>query len=512
MKIFLTILFYCLQYTLYALTVSIGNDREIPVSTYDLVNGLQSVPLTSTVNSSSAITSYSWTLDFNGSNSYLDDNLTPSASFSNARAANTNFLTRPYLGSYRIVLTVQNSAGESASSTINLRIGEGLTGGKKNYYFYLLGGTYSYALARDGQPHDANQYFLPHTFVSATYPQNVWDNERDGNSQPTFNMYSRVMVTTTAPYIVLRMATEWAPSSKLGLSVNGVRSSVICPADRGDCRIDLGTAGTLKFVEIVNGYQGIGAGLPAKGTYLRAIIYDSTFTFNVIPPPSKENRILFLGDSEASTQEEGQEFNSVFCKLRYPPYNLQTMFEAGGAIAFTMYTDDSARRAQLKALIVKAKPAVIWNEWGTNDFGLNGGYASLSNYKAKFNSFWKETLPDLPLTKFYFQTEYPRGNCNSIDESYSPTNALGWKLEDARNVKRDFVLANPVQTEIVEGPELVTFNCTNFPDHLHRFTAGHAEETPKVASILNPEIIIIVNPPANVNCSFNQTLNTKIIR
>lgn len=504
-KYVLTILLLFSGYLQAKPIINLGEDFEIPVSTKALNNGLMSIPVSATVSDPAySITSYSWT--YNSIDSYFDDNTTQNGTFSNnggtwTGSANTNFLARPYLGSHSIILTVTNSNAQITRDTLVIRVGEGLNGPRQSYYFFDLPYVHSYKYAAAGEPRDSNGYYSPKTDIFAgSHYLDVWDNERTGDLQPQFNMFSRIKFTTSGRYIVVRAATQWS-SGILGISVNGIILPGIAVVGISDVRIDLGDLGTSKTVELVNGYQGVFASLPAKGTYVRGIISEASYPISIISPPSKTGRIFWFGDSLTGTQEDGQEFNSAMCILRYT-YGLQVMAEAGGAIAFNMYTTDNARREDLKNLIIRSNPAKIWVEMGSNDW-QNGPY-KIAVYRNNFNAFWGEILTALPGVMIYMQTEYPRGSA-TFAQAWNLGSPYG-TLDEFRQVKRDFVNAHPTRCVLVNGAvadgltgliHKNEWNTNYTTDGIHINALGHALMAPRIYSALIGTPVQVI--PANAN-------------
>lgn len=311
-----------------------------------------------------------------------------------------------------------------------------------------------------------------YTFVAADF----WSNGYDNVAAPRQSNMARAVITTASPTLYVTGTTDFygvnSAFAELYVLQNGTLLDTLNFAADGqeEFTVTLGSAGTSKTIEIVNGVHSF-ISPDYFGSDIDAVAVPSAYSITVEPPPSRSDRIVFYGDSIISGGDaDNLSPEGVTERLR-TVYSLNTMQESWGARS--LYDDRTLNFAPLASRIAGYSPAVVWVSIGVNDWQY-GNY-TLANFGTAYQTMLTALQTAMPGARIICQTP--------TSKSTEPTpNGEPVTLEQWRGAIRTACAARGVQ--VVEGPGL--FDVADTSDGLHPNTAGHSDYADNIYPYLAP--------------------------
>ncbi len=197
----------------------------------------------------------------------------------------------------------------------------------------------------------------------------LWDNGYDNIGVPRQSTYARFIFTTNAPSITVTGDTTLAgtsPGASLGVIINGVNQPDLVLVNGGSQSfiISLGSAGTVRTVEIISGVESLGTDPVITGTYIDSIAYPVAAAFTV-SPPVVSNRVVVYGDSIAVGAGATDPLTQSYVSLLRNQYGQSILLEAWSARSMS---DDVFTPTQMTTFInrlVSYKPSTLYMAIGT---------------------------------------------------------------------------------------------------------------------------------------------------
>jgi lysophospholipase L1-like esterase len=218
--------------------------------------------------------------------------------------------------------------------------------------------------------HYLDTFCVEHTITDSE----LWENSYVSTDVPRQSNGARFVFDTDSDFICVRGTTDlydyFSSLSELITKVNGAYNSELQFSLSGqqDFEINLGSLGTSKRVEIINGIQSTGGTSSVKGSYVDSVFYKTGRSFSLISEPTS-NRVMFYGDSITAGGNCDHPTKDGYVYLLRS--GRQTIADAWGYR--TLY-DDANTEILLDAFVTKlltVNPKFIYMAIGTVDYSLS---------------------------------------------------------------------------------------------------------------------------------------------
>lgn len=304
------------------------------------------------------------------------------------------------------------------------------------------------------------------TRTSYTFTVNdFWSNGYDNVAEPRQSNMARAVITTSSPTLYVTGTSDLfginpAFAELYVLQAGTLVDTLNFAADaQEEFTVTLGSAGTPKTVEIVNGIQSH-VGANHYGSYIDAVAVPSAYSITVNAPSVPGNRILFYGDSIISGADATNVSPEGVVEQLRNVYHHNTMQEAWGVRS--LWDDRSFNFAPLAARLASYSPATVWIAIGVNDWQY-GNYL-VADFDDAYQTMVAAIQAARPGVRIICQTP--------TTKSTEPTpNGNGETLEQFRAAIR--TACGNRNAKVVEGPTL--FDVADTTDGLHPTTAGHED-------------------------------------
>lgn len=311
-----------------------------------------------------------------------------------------------------------------------------------------------------------------YTFVAADF----WANGYDNVAAPRQSNMARAVITTASPTLYVTGTSDFyginPAYAELYVLQNGTLLDTLNFAADGqeEFTVTLGSAGTSKTVEIVNGVHNF-ISPDHFGSDIDAVAVPSAYTVTVVPPVAPGDRVVFYGDSIISGgNADNLSPEGVTERLR-TVYGISTMQEAWGVRS--LYDDRASDFAPLASRIAGYSPATVWVAIGVNDWQY-GNY-TLANFGTAYQTMLTALQTAMPGARIICQTP------TSKDTEPTP-NGEPVTLEQWRGAIRTACANRGLQ--VVEGPDM--FDVADTDDGLHPDTQGHSDYADNIYPYLAP--------------------------
>ena len=340
----------------------------------------------------------------------------------------------------------------------------------------------------------SNTLSVTTTIATTTYTVQVddlWNNNYNNVSQPKQSPFSRFLFTTNAGSITINANTTLYSTyplyAHMGVKVNGVElMPLVFTADGNKSfPISLGTAGTTRTIEIIDGTQSTGGGSTSLGNYLTSITYPDTATFSILAPVNS-NSVLFYGDSISAGGNSINPEYEAYVPLLRSTYGFNTILEGWG---YRALYDDASNGTKINNFVnhvASTSPSVVWLAIGTNDYGLTKWNAS--NFGTALASVIDGLHTALPSARIICQTPLTRTN--------ESANGLGSTLGDYRTQITNVCNARSSYATTIDGSNFLSLG--DLDDGLHPTSAGFIKYANRIAPILNQPTFTVSGPASGL--------------
>jgi hypothetical protein len=251
-------------------------------------------------------------------------------------------------------------------------------------------------------------------------PRLLWDNIHDeminelaaGIPVRLESPYSRFVFWTNASAIAVQAfnAQGTAPYGNIAVYVNGREQCTLSPQyqyfDVDSCSLPSG----LNLVEVWTGaMQVYGTTVQpyytaSEGSYVLGVYVPQSAYFQVVPPPTNNDRVLLLGDSkEGGFDASNPPVTGVDAVLRRDTPAASWLVEAWGSISlWQMFSTPAVASATISRLSM-AHPTKILQVLGRNDWALTK-YGSVTAFQAAYTWANDALHAAIPNATFYVAT------------------------------------------------------------------------------------------------------------
>ena len=315
----------------------------------------------------------------------------------------------------------------------------------------------------------------------------LWNNNYDNTNQPKQSPFSRFIFTTNAGSITVNanttLYTTFPAYAHIGVRVNGSNLSPLVFTTNGNqsFSVALGSVGTTKTVEIIDGTQSTGGGSTSLGSFITSITYPDTASFSV-QSPINSNSILFYGDSiSAGGNSTNPEYQSYISLLR-SNYGFNTILEGWGYRALYDDASNATKITNFVNHIANTNPTTIWLAIGTNDYGLNKW--SAASFGTALANVIDGLHTSLPTTRIICQTPLVRNS--------ESANGYGNTLSDYRTQIVNVCNARSSYTTTINGTTFLSLS--DLDDGLHPTNAGFVKYANRIVPVLNRPAFSVSGP------------------
>lgn len=326
--------------------------------------------------------------------------------------------------------------------------------------------------------------------MTYTIQQNdLWDNIYSNADTPRQSPFARFVFNTDADQIIINGSTELRSSfpqyANLWLRVDGIDWGPIDFSQNGpeDFHISLGSAGTMKAVEVITGLQSTAGTASPRGSFINSISYLDTALFQVQAPNNFNDRVLFYGDSISVGGNTDYPQHEAYVPLLRNIYGFNTVLEGWGYRA--LYDDvlNSTVRDNFISHLSSSNPKTVWLAIGTNDYGLSKW--SANNFGIAYGDVLDRFHAQSPNTRIYCQTPIIRSSEDS-------TNGHGNTLEDYRIQIKSACDARSNFAKTIDGKAFLATQ--DLDDGVHPTPAGFIKYTDRIAAILMSPSYSVLGP------------------
>ena len=332
----------------------------------------------------------------------------------------------------------------------------------------------------------------------------LWDNGYDNVNAPKQSTFARFVFTTNAASVTVTgdttMYNSFPSWSTLGVRINGVDQSPLQFTANGSqsFTVTLGSAGTMRMVEIVAGLQSTAGGSTVTGSFVDSVTYPSASTFTVSSPVIS-NRIVVYGDSIAVGDDAANPEAQAYVPLLRNLYGQSVMLEGWGYRALYDDTHTAGLLAAFVSRLASYNPSTIYLAIGTNDYGLNKWSAG------SFGTAYAGLLDGIhvasPSTRIICQTPLVRN-----PES---ANSFGNTLTDYRTQIATVCNTRSSYATLVDGTTFLTLSDMG-DGSLHPSVAGFAKYASDINNVFTLAPAVSTTAVSTITSTSSATLNGSI--